>query len=128
MEWLWVDTVLLNKRIVQANQKGLQIFNALYGYHTFRFTIRLRAGLISLIHGQTVRARAADLGETTAITLMGTDVERIAGGFRSIHELWASLIDITVAIFLLERQLGVACVVPALIVIGKLSLYFLVLS
>ncbi|KAJ5177771.1 ABC transporter integral membrane type 1 [Penicillium coprophilum] len=95
---------------------ALQIFNALYGYHTFRFTIRLRGGLISLIHGQTVRVRAVDFGETTAITLMGTDVERIASGFRLIHELWASLIDIAVAIFLLERQLGVACVVPALIV------------
>ncbi|KAJ5496675.1 ABC transporter integral membrane type 1 [Penicillium fimorum] len=92
------------------------IFNALYGYHTFRFTIRLRGGLISLIHRQTLRARAVDLGEITAITLMGTDVERIASGFRLIHEMWASLIDIAVAIFLLERQLGVACVVPALIV------------
>lgn len=98
---------------------GLQVFTALYGYHTFRFTIRLRGGLISLIHTQTVRARAVDLGEITAITLMGTDVERIASGFRSIHEMWASLIDIAVAIFLLERQLGVACLVPAVIVIGK---------
>ncbi|CAI7588489.1 unnamed protein product [Penicillium discolor] len=96
---------------------GMAVFTALYGYHTFRFTIRLRGGLISLIHTQTVRARAVDLGEITAITLMGTDVERIASGFRSIHEMWASLIDIAVAIFLLERQLGVACLVPAVIVI-----------
>ncbi|KAJ5450830.1 ABC transporter integral membrane type 1 [Penicillium cf. griseofulvum] len=97
---------------------GMAVFTALYGYHTFRFTIRLRGGLISLIHTQTVRARAVDLGEITAITLMGTDVERIASGFRSIHEMWASLIDIAVAIFLLERQLGVACLVPAVIVIA----------
>ncbi|KAJ5492161.1 ABC transporter integral membrane type 1 [Penicillium expansum] len=96
---------------------GMAVFTALYGYRTFRFTIRLRGGLISLIHRQTVRARAVDLGETTAITLMGTDVERIASGFRSIHEMWASLIDIAVAIYLLERQLGVACLVPAVIVI-----------
>lgn len=93
----------------------------MYGYYTFRFTIRLRGGLVSLIHAQTVRARAVDLGETTAVTLMGTDVERIASGFRLIHEMWASLIDIAVAIFLLERQLGVACLVPALIVIGGIS-------
>ncbi|KGO72305.1 ABC transporter, integral membrane type 1 [Penicillium expansum] len=97
---------------------GMAVFTALYGYRTFRFTIRLRGGLISLIHRQTVRARAVDLGETTAITLMGTDVERIASGFRSIHEMWASLIDIAVAIYLLERQLGVACLVPAVIVVA----------
>jgi hypothetical protein len=52
---------------------------------------------------------------------MGTDVERIASGFRLIHEMWASLIEIGVAIYLLERQVGVACIVPALIVVG---LYF----
>ncbi|KAL4994768.1 P-loop containing nucleoside triphosphate hydrolase protein [Aspergillus recurvatus] len=96
---------------------GMAASNAVYGYFTFRFTIRLRGGLISLIHRQTVRARAVDLGGNTAITLMGTDVERIASGFRLIHEMWASLIEIGVAIYLLERQVGVACIVPALIVL-----------
>ncbi|KAJ5138787.1 uncharacterized protein N7515_003635 [Penicillium bovifimosum] len=96
---------------------GRAASNALYGYFTFRFTIRLRGGLISLIHGQTVQTRAVDLGGNTAVTLMGTDVERIAGGFRLIHEMWASLIEIGVAIYLLERQVGVACIVPALIVL-----------
>ncbi|KAL4734230.1 P-loop containing nucleoside triphosphate hydrolase protein [Aspergillus similis] len=96
---------------------GMAASNALYGYFTFRFTIRLRGGLIALIHRQTVRIRAVDLGENTAITLMGTDVERISSGFRLIHEMWASLIEIGVAIYLLERQVGVACIVPALIVL-----------
>ncbi|KAL2867379.1 P-loop containing nucleoside triphosphate hydrolase protein [Aspergillus lucknowensis] len=95
---------------------GIAASNALYGYFTFRFTIRLRGGLISLIHRQTVRIRAVDLGGNTAITLMGTDVERITSSFRLIHEMWASLIEIGVAIYLLERQVGVACIVPALIV------------
>lgn len=94
------------------------MFTALSGYHTFRFTVRLRAGLISLIHRQTVRTRAVDLGEITAVTLMGTDVERIVTGFFSIHDLWACLIDIGVAIFLLARQLGVACLVPVVMIVG----------
>ncbi|KAL4768016.1 P-loop containing nucleoside triphosphate hydrolase protein [Aspergillus nidulans var. acristatus] len=103
---------------------GMAASNALYGYFTFRFTIRLRGGLISLIHRQTVRTKAADLGGNTAITLMGTDVERIASGFRLIHEMWASLIEIGVAIYLLERQVGVACIVPALIVVVFVSATF----
>ncbi|CRG87245.1 Multidrug resistance-associated protein 6 [Talaromyces islandicus] len=103
---------------------GLAIFTALYGYYTFRFTIRLRGGLISLIHRQTMRSRAVDLGETTAITLMGTDVERIATGFREIHELWACPIDIGIAIYLLERQVGVACLVPSLIAVAFISMTF----
>ncbi|KAJ5542894.1 hypothetical protein N7535_005316 [Penicillium sp. DV-2018c] len=103
---------------------GIAASNALYGYFTFRFTIRLRGGLISLIHRQTVRARAVDLGGNTAITLMGTDVERIASGFRVVHEMWASLIEIGVAMYLLERQVGVACIVPALIVLVFVSTTF----
>ncbi|KAJ6024382.1 ABC transporter integral membrane type 1 [Penicillium herquei] len=96
---------------------GMAASTALYGYYTFRATIRLRGGLISLIHRQTINARGVDLGETTAITLMGTDVERIATGFRSIHDLWGCPIDIGIAIYLLERQVGVACLVPSIIAI-----------
>ncbi|KAJ5712805.1 ABC transporter integral membrane type 1 [Penicillium malachiteum] len=96
---------------------GMAASTALYGYYTFRATIRLRGGLISLIHKQTINARGVDLGETTAITLMGTDVERIATGFRSIHDLWGCPIDIGIAIYLLERQVGVACLVPSVIAI-----------
>lgn len=103
---------------------GLAISTALYGYYTFRATIRLRGGLISLIHWQTVHARAVDLGEITAMTLMGTDVERITSGFREIHELWASLLDIGIAVYLLERQVGVACLVPTVIAVVFISATF----
>ncbi|KAL4935954.1 hypothetical protein BDV06DRAFT_205947 [Aspergillus oleicola] len=96
---------------------GQAVFNGLYGYQTARYMIRIRGGLISLIHQQTVNARAVDLGETTAVTLMGTDVERIVNGFKVFHELWASLLDIAIAIYLLKRQVGAACLVPAAIVI-----------
>ncbi|KAL4951097.1 P-loop containing nucleoside triphosphate hydrolase protein [Aspergillus filifer] len=94
---------------------GQAVFNGLYGYQTARYMIRIRGGLISLIHQQTVNSRAVDLGETTAVTLMGTDVERIVNGFKVFHELWASLLDIAIAIYLLERQVGAACLVPAVI-------------
>ncbi|KAL3480358.1 hypothetical protein BJX99DRAFT_254660 [Aspergillus californicus] len=73
---------------------GQAVFTSLYGYQTAR---------------QTVNTPTVDLGETTAITLMGTDVERIVNGFKYFHELWASLLDIAIAIYLLERQVGVAC-------------------
>ncbi|KAL4967241.1 P-loop containing nucleoside triphosphate hydrolase protein, partial [Aspergillus stella-maris] len=96
---------------------GQAVFTSLYGYQTARYSIRIRGGLISLIHHQTVNTRAVDLGDTTAITLMGTDVERIVNGFKFIHELWASLIDIVIAIYLLERQVGAACLTPAVIVL-----------
>jgi ATP-binding cassette subfamily C (CFTR/MRP) protein 1 len=49
---------------------------------------------------------------------MGTDVERGATNLQAIHEAWAAILDVGVAIWLLERQLGVACLVPVIICIG----------
>ncbi|KAK9787197.1 hypothetical protein SCARD494_10727 [Seiridium cardinale] len=103
---------------------GMAVTKALHGYQTFRFTIRLRGGLISLVHGQTVCTRAMDLGEITAVTLMGTDVERIMTSFRFIHELWACLVEMGVAVFLLQKQVGVASLVPILIVIFVILVTF----
>ncbi|KAK5991839.1 ABC multidrug transporter B [Cladobotryum mycophilum] len=96
---------------------GMAVSTATYWYHTSRFLIRIRGGLIAIIYQQTVRARAVDLGEINGLTLMGTDVERIVAGFKSIHEIWASLFDICIAVYLLEKQMFVACLIPVAIVL-----------
>lgn len=94
---------------------GIAASTALYWYQTFRFITCLRGGLVSLVYQHTVQGRAVDSGEIEGLTLMGTDVDRIATSLRSIHELWGSLLDISIAIYLLERQVLVACLVPAII-------------
>jgi hypothetical protein len=43
---------------------------------------------------------------------MSTDIERIAGGVTQVHETWASIVELAIAIWLIERQLGVAVLVP----------------
>ena len=85
----------------------------------FRFLIRLRGGLISIIYQQTLEARAVDFGDMNSVTLIGTDVERIVLNFLTLHEVWASLIDIAVAIFLLQRQVFIACLVPGVVTLGE---------
>lgn len=62
--------------------------------------------------------------DITAVTLMGTDIERIVVGFRSIHELWASILDIAIALWLLEQQVYAACIMPALIAIIFIGITF----
>ncbi|KAI6782626.1 Multidrug resistance-associated protein 1 [Emericellopsis cladophorae] len=49
---------------------------------------------------------------TAALTLMSADIERIDMGWRTAHDLWANLVEIGIAIYLLERQLGIACLIP----------------
>lgn len=65
-----------------------------------------------------MRIRTVDTGETTAIALMGTDVERIAYNFLHIHEMWASAIEIGVAIWLLEQQVSLACLAPVVVILS----------
>lgn len=91
---------------------------ALTSYQSARFVARVKGGLIGLVYQETMKARTADLGETTAIALMGTDIERIAFNFLQIHELWASVIEIGVAIWLLEQQVFLACLAPVVVILS----------
>ncbi|KAK9772947.1 hypothetical protein SCAR479_10457 [Seiridium cardinale] len=95
---------------------GMAVSTAVYQYQNFRFITRMRGALIGLIYQKTMELRSVDVGDVTAVALMGTDVERIGQSLLMAHEIWGSLLDIAVAIWLLERQLFIACVAPVLIV------------
>ncbi|GAW21487.1 hypothetical protein ANO14919_110060 [Xylariales sp. No.14919] len=45
---------------------------------------------------------------TASLTLMSTDVERVARGLLNIHEIWACMIELGLALYLLQRELGEA--------------------
>ena len=54
----------------------------------------------------------AGAGDKAAVTLMSTDIERIRIGLPIIHELWISVIEVAIAVWLLERQVSYAVVGP----------------
>ncbi|KAK1984954.1 ABC transporter [Colletotrichum cereale] len=96
---------------------GIAASSSVFQYHNLRFTTRLRGGLIALIYQQTVHTREVEAGEITAVALMGTDVERITGAMSMFHAVWASLLDIAVASWLLGLQLSLACLAPIILVL-----------
>ncbi|KAK0373893.1 ABC transporter [Colletotrichum limetticola] len=96
---------------------GIAVSTSVYQYHNFRFATRLRGGLIALLYRQAINTREVDMGDITAVTLMGTDVERIFGAMSMFHSVWASLLDIAIASWLLGRQLSLACLAPILLVL-----------
>lgn len=73
-----------------------------------------------MTYEQTLGSQPEDLTDSAAITLMGTDVERIATSLLGFHELWASLLEIAISLWLLGRQVGVACIIPLVIAIGEI--------
>jgi ATP-binding cassette subfamily C (CFTR/MRP) protein 1 len=78
-----------------------------------------RGSLVSIIYHKTLRLKLSSTKNTAALTLMSTDVDRIALTLEKIHEIWASTIETVVAVYLLERQFGLACVAPVTLALCK---------
>lgn len=50
---------------------------------------------------------------------MSTDIERIGSGLREIHEVYSSIIEVTLALWLLARLLNFAMIASTVFVICK---------
>ncbi|KAJ5785624.1 uncharacterized protein N7503_010836 [Penicillium pulvis] len=94
---------------------SMAVVTSIYWRQAFRFVTMIRAGLVSMIHRRLMQSRTVDVKESEAVTLMEVDVDRIVRVLRNLHEIWACLVEIIIAIWLLEREMGAVCVVPALI-------------
>lgn len=56
--------------------------------------------------------------ESAAVTLMSTDVQKICDALSQMHEVWASVIEIAIATWLLSQQIDFALLGPLLITIA----------
>ena len=72
----------------------------------------VRSCLVSAIYTKVTELPITNREKSAAVTLMSTDVQRIMNGLSRVHELWASAIELVIASVLLERELGVVCLVP----------------
>ncbi|PVH86961.1 putative ABC multidrug transporter [Cadophora sp. DSE1049] len=95
---------------------GIAITTALYWYYQERFQSMLRAFLISSIYTKTAHIHHVGDGDPAAVTLMGADVERVYTGLRLMHEIWAHAIQISLALWLLQYQVGLAFLAPMVVV------------
>ncbi|KAG9688401.1 putative ABC multidrug transporter, partial [Aureobasidium melanogenum] len=98
---------------------GIATSTALYWYFYHRVRTMTRSVLITEIYLRTTQARIDVSDENAAVTLMSTDMERIDLGFRSLHEVWASVIQAAIASWLLYNQLGIVFVAPIGIVLAS---------
>jgi ATP-binding cassette, subfamily C (CFTR/MRP), member 1 len=93
-----------------------------YSHRNYRFITMLRGSLVAAIYRKTTEISLTALDNSAAVTLMSTDVERIVMGLRSMHEFWANLIQVGIATWLLQRELGLACLAPIALSIGMFLL------
>ena len=72
-----------------------------------------------MIYDKTLGLPMADHHERLPMTLMSNDVQRIVRGLENFHEVWASTIEVCMAIWLLQLQLGWATMTVLAVFLGR---------
>lgn len=87
--------------------------NCLYEHFIFRLITQIRGALVSVIYDKTLELKYDEYSDSAALTLMSNDIDNIASGIQNVHEVWASPIEVGIALYLLQRQVAWAATVPA---------------
>jgi ATP-binding cassette subfamily C (CFTR/MRP) protein 1 len=93
--------------------------NGFYWQRLYRSITMVRGILVEAVFNKTMQISITALHNSETVSLMSTDVQRIVDGLKYIHEVWANVIQITVATYLLYGQLGYACVAQVSVAIGS---------
>lgn len=72
-----------------------------------------------MLYSKATNITLTDVDPASSMTLMSADIERIVTGMQTGHEIWSNVIEVGLAIYLLERQLGVACAIPIGVAVGE---------
>ena len=81
-----------------------------------------------MIYSKTTDLSITAVDPAASLTLMSADIERITTGWQTMHEIWANVLEVGLAIYLLQRQLGTACAIPIAVSIGVLRPLYPLLS
>ena len=82
----------------------------------------IRGTLTAAVFKKATEISITDLDNSAPVTLMSTDVERIVRGLLDMHELWANIVQISLATWLIEGELGLACIAPIVVAAGMIIL------
>lgn len=88
-------------------------------HKAYRVIAMMRGSLVEMIYRKTMALEPAAIEERTPLTLMSADIERLSTGLPFLHEWWASLVQIPLALYLLWRELGVATLGPVGVTLCK---------
>ncbi|OAA53807.1 ABC transporter, transmembrane domain, type 1 [Niveomyces insectorum RCEF 264] len=96
---------------------GTAVSAGFYWYFQERALFMVRGALAGAVYRKTTEAALNTADDAAAITLMSTDVERIRVGLLLLHEYWANLVQVALASWLLEREIGAAFVAPLAVIV-----------
>jgi ATP-binding cassette, subfamily C (CFTR/MRP), member 1 len=98
---------------------GIAVLNGWYKHQLFRCITSFRGAMIAFIFNRALHLPDGVYNESKAVSLMGTDIDRICVSIERVHEVWAQLLEVLIGVSLLGLQLGWICVLPVAIVLGS---------
>ncbi|KAJ5925239.1 hypothetical protein N7454_007878, partial [Penicillium verhagenii] len=97
---------------------GIAVSRATYEHLGYRTMTILRGGLMSLVFEHMMDLPLGGTDESSAMALMGSDIEMLAEYFySSVCETWANVLQLALATWLLQTQVGAVCIGPILVAI-----------
>ncbi|CAG8303457.1 unnamed protein product [Penicillium salamii] len=97
---------------------GIAVSKAAYEHLGYRATTMLRGGLMALVFQHMMSLPLASTDESSAMALLGSDIEMLAEYFFSVVcETWANVLQLALATWLLQTQVGAVCIAPILVAI-----------
>lgn len=84
-----------------------------------RFSVQVRGVLTSHIHRKTLLLPQTTAAESASLSLMSTDVEEAVQGLTEFHDVWISLVEAIMAVYLLTSFVGAASIFGVISVIRK---------
>ncbi|KAJ5806538.1 uncharacterized protein N7503_004140 [Penicillium pulvis] len=97
---------------------GVAVSRATYEHLGYRATTILRGGLMTLVFQHMMDLPLGGTDESSAMALMGSDIEMLAEYFYSVVcETWANVLQLALATWLLQTQVGAVCIGPILVAI-----------
>ncbi|KAI7229242.1 multidrug resistance-like protein [Hortaea werneckii] len=94
---------------------GIAVVKGRYWHRTFATITMIRGLLFGAICEKSLQLSNYETSKQSAITLISADTESINLGLRNMHEVWANIIELAVAIYLLQREVGAIAAVPLFI-------------
>jgi ATP-binding cassette subfamily C (CFTR/MRP) protein 1 len=81
----------------------------------------IRAALISIIFRSSLHIAVGTVEASSPVSLIGADVERVMSTLQWVISTGPNIIQVAVAIWILEIRLGVICVAPVIVVLSMLK-------
>jgi ABC-type multidrug transport system fused ATPase/permease subunit len=86
----------------------MALFNAWYAHACNKLALEMRSQLVDSCYRQLLKMRLAALDAGNAATLINVDMQHIMEGSKILHDIWASLVTVAVAVYLLYRKIQLA--------------------